>query len=336
MFGISNWTGKAAPELVGGEWINSQPATLASLRGKIVLVDFWEYSCINCIRTLPYLREWYQRYHDLGLEIIGVHVPEFEFGKVRANVELALKQHGITWPVVLDNDYKTWNAYSNNVWPRELLINQEGVVVHDQAGEGGYQDTERLIQELIKKQNPSAQLPEYVEYVRETDQPNRACFRTSPEIYAGYARGQLGNSEGYKRRKVIEYAEPAAMEEDVLLVSGKWRSAPEFMQRAGGSASRAGWLGLKYHAKGVYAVITPSSPRQAGFKVWVEQDGEPLARGSAGEDVQVTPEGSYFVVDSARMYRIVNNNEFGVHVLKLYPESDGFEFYTFTFESACQ
>ena len=352
MFGITNWTGNKAPEIprVPDEaWIKTKPLTLKNLRGKVVLLDFWEYSCINCVRTLPYLKSWYERYHQYGLEIIGVHTPEFEFGKERANVEQAIKTFGITWPVALDNDYKIWASWKNSVWPREFLVDQEGTVVHDQSGEGGYRETEEAIQKLLRREHPDAKFPEVVGYVRDIDHPSRVCYRTSPELYAGFERGSIGNREGYRQGEVVDYAEPVAeLEEDVIYVSGKWRNNLQNLQRAEGASATSGgtgasasntarktWLGLKYHAKGVFAVIKPETDQ--GFKVYVEQDGKPLDKKDSGEDVQLESDGrSYIVVNEARMYRLVNNREFGVHVLKLYPTSDSFGFYTFTFETACQ
>lgn len=333
IYDSGDWSGKQAPELKGGEWLNSDPLSLAALRGKVVIVDFWEYSCINCIRTLPYLTEWYKRYRELGFEIIGVHVPEFEFGKKKENVERAIKKLGITWPVMLDNDYKTWNAYNNNVWPRELLIDAQGIVVHDQSGEGGYQETESNIQRLLKMDNPKHAFPELMQLVRETDNPHRVCYRTSPELYAGYDRGRLGNPEGLKTGEVVSYAEPKEdLEEDVIYVAGDWKNEAERLSPV--APNDMTWLGLKYHAKGVYAVIKPES--ETRFKVFVTQDGKAVPKEAAGEDLQIEERRSFFMVDEPRMYRIVNNPEFGVHKLMLHPTSASFGFYTFTFESACE
>lgn len=338
LFGTS-WLGKPLPELAAhakeaANWINSPPLTLEGLRGKPVLVDFWEYSCINCLRTLPYLRAWYERYHKFGLEIIGVHVPEFAFGKDTTNLRRAFKELGITWPVVLDNEYQTWKKYDNNVWPREFLLDPQGLVVHDQSGEGNYRETETLIQKLIRKAQPDAKLPALLEPVRSTDRPGSVCYRTTPELYAGYLRGSLGNPEGYTRDKIVTYADPKGeLQEDLIYVAGSWKNNAEYMQRAGSPTEKT-WLGLQYHAKGVYAVIKPET--EAGFRVWIEQDGLPLRKEAAGEDINFEGERAYLLIDNARMYRIVNNPEFGVHTLKLRPESDSFGLYAFTFESACQ
>lgn len=139
-----------APELVGiAEWINSNPLTIESLRGKVVLVDFWTYSCINCIRTQPYLNAWHEKYSDDGLVILGIHAPEFAFEKLPKNVEKAVKEADIKYPVALDNDFRTWNAYDNKYWPAKYLIDQNGNIVYKHFGEGEYAQTEEKIQELL-------------------------------------------------------------------------------------------------------------------------------------------------------------------------------------------
>ncbi len=139
-------TGKSAPELVGGgAWINSEPLTLASLRGKIVLIDFWTYGCYNCTNTLPYIKQWWSTYKDQGLVIIGVHTPEFSSERVLENVQAAVKEQGITWPVVQDNDNAIWHAYENHYWPRFFLIDHRGQIIYDHIGEGAYAQTEQQI-----------------------------------------------------------------------------------------------------------------------------------------------------------------------------------------------
>ena len=141
---------ETAPELTGlTDWINSAPLTLASLKGKVVLIDFWTYSCINCQRTLPYLIEWDKKYRDQGLVIIGVHAPEFAFEKNPENVAKAVKDVGIRYPVVLDNAYATWNAYTNQYWPAKYFIDRDGKLRHSHFGEGDYAESEKVIQYLL-------------------------------------------------------------------------------------------------------------------------------------------------------------------------------------------
>ncbi len=213
-----------APELQGiASYINTEnghPIKLADLKEKVVLFDFWTYTCINCIRTIPYLNEWYDWYSDDGLVILGVHSPEFDFEKNPTNVQDAVKQFGIKYPVALDSDHKTWNAYNNNYWPRHYLIDSQGYIRDDHIGEGGYNETEKTIQTLLAEKaaldnrteisfdldkgrltntssSPSSQSLQYVDFSQ----------KISPEIYLGYqnARSPLGNSEGFQPNTNVNY-----------------------------------------------------------------------------------------------------------------------------------
>jgi thiol-disulfide isomerase/thioredoxin len=145
-------SGPLAPELIGGgAWINSEPLTLAGLQqqGKVVLIDFWTYGCYNCTNTLPYIKQWWDKYKDQGLVIVGVHTPEFDSERVLANVQDAVKREGIGWPVVQDNDYKIWRAYGNHYWPRFYLVDSRGQIIYDHIGESTYEETERQIQAAL-------------------------------------------------------------------------------------------------------------------------------------------------------------------------------------------
>ncbi len=173
--------GMSAPELIpGGVWLNSKPLTLKQLRGKVVLVDFWTYTCINCIRTLPYLADWYAKYHDKGLVIIGVHTPEFEFEKNSANVAQALKDFSIKYPVMQDNNYATWNAYDNHYWPAKYFIDKNGNIRSTHFGEGEYDKSEKTIQALLAETGQKIATPIHNKtYTVETQ---------TPESYVGYNR----------------------------------------------------------------------------------------------------------------------------------------------------
>lgn len=141
-----------APEFTGIEkWLNSEPLTLSALRGKVVLVDFWTYSCINCLRTLPYVKQWHSKYKDKGLVVVGVHTPEFPFEKSTANVQASLKRLDIQYPVAQDNAYATWDAYHNQYWPAFYLIDASGKIVYKHFGEGRYEETEAIIQKLLSE-----------------------------------------------------------------------------------------------------------------------------------------------------------------------------------------
>lgn len=231
-----------APELTGlQEWINSDPLTLASLKGKVVLIDFWTYSCINCVRTLPYVEGWYEKYKDSGFVVIGVHAPEFAFEKVRTNVEDAVKFRKLTYPVALDNDYGTWNAYNNQYWPAHYLIDRDGNIRRTHFGEGKYDETEQAIQ-LLLGQKPTA---------KNTEKP-LPTGPQSPETYLGVAR-----AKGYTGTPLItqgstDYRISETIPLNSWSINGKWDIESEK------ATSNSGQSTLRYHftAKDVYLVFS--------------------------------------------------------------------------------
>ncbi|MGO4809381.1 thioredoxin family protein [Cupriavidus sp. 2MCAB6] len=148
--------GSAAPEFTGiSQWLNSPPLSMQALRGKVVLVDFWTYSCVNCINTLPYVKQWYEKYKDRGLVVVGVHTPEYAFEKSTANVQAALGRLDVRYPVAQDNGYGTWSAFRNEYWPALYLIDADGRIVYQHFGEGSYAETEAVIQKLLAERKPS-------------------------------------------------------------------------------------------------------------------------------------------------------------------------------------
>ncbi|MCL4389863.1 MAG: cytochrome c biogenesis protein DipZ [Patescibacteria group bacterium] len=217
-----------APDFVGGtNWLNlpagRQALTLADLKGKVVLVDFWTYTCINCIRTLPHVTAWYDKYHDQGLVVIGVHTPEFAFEHDTSNVAAAIKQYNIHYPVIQDNNYAIWNAYNNQYWPAEYLLNQQGQIVHTHFGEGEYDQTEELIQQLLKVKEGLSSMP---------DQTPQGVI--SPETYLGSDR--------------------AAPTSDLYQLSGQWQQTAQYIT-AGANAA----LDYNFFASKVYLVLAPSA-----------------------------------------------------------------------------
>jgi cytochrome c biogenesis protein CcdA/thiol-disulfide isomerase/thioredoxin len=232
--------GQAPPLHADGAWINSPPLTLAQLRGKVVLVDFWTYSCINCLRTLPHLKAWYAAYHDKGLAIIGVHTPEFAFEHVTSNVRAAVKRLGIAYPVMQDNRYKTWDNYANQYWPAEYLIDKQGRVRHTNFGEGEYDQTEALIRRLLGDNGTHAR--------RVADATPSGLL--TPESYLGYAR--LTNYVGANPvpNKFTNYAFPSSLPANTLAYDGSWRVGAQAI--TAGTNAR---LRLQFEASNVYIVL---------------------------------------------------------------------------------
>ena len=255
-----------APPLEGGEWIQQGPVELADLREhKIVLLDFWDYTCVNCIRTLPYVSEWHRRYAAKGLVVVGVHAPEFSFARNRANVLKAIAQFGLDYPIVLDNSYAIWRAYSNRYWPAKYLIDTQGRLRYYHFGEGLYQETEQHIQKLLGELDPTAQFPPPVEPIRDTDQPGAVCYRVTPELYLGYARGQFGNPAGVIRDKSFDYSDPGRYVEGAAYLSGRWIVSEE-SSRADNSGAT---LMLRYTAMDVNLVMAPPASGAARVELLI-------------------------------------------------------------------
>jgi thiol-disulfide isomerase/thioredoxin len=221
-----------------GSWFNSPPLSIASLRGKVVLIDFWTYSCINCLRTLPHLKAWYAAYRKDGLVIVGVHTPEFAFEHVSSNVAAAVKRLGIEYPVMQDNRFRTWNAYANQYWPAEYLIDRTGQVRHVRFGEGYYGESENAIRSLLGLSSNSTapnSLPE--------------GFIT-PESYLGFNRLDRYSGSTIVKGRVASYTLPRRLPQNDLAYGGRWRVEGERIVAGPGAQLR-----LHFHARDVYLVL---------------------------------------------------------------------------------
>lgn len=229
-----------APELVAGRWFNSGPLTMRRLRGKVVLIDFWTYSCINCLRTLPHLKAWDAAYRQQGLVIVGVHTPEFAFEHEASNVSAAIARLGVRYPVVQDNDYGTWNAYGNQYWPAEYLVDRQGHVRHAHFGEGRYGETERLIRRLLAAKGAMA--PTVADTTPQGLQ--------SPETYLGFERAERYEGSPLVPNRFQRYRYPASLPQHGLAYAGSWKIESE--RAVAGAGAR-----LRFHfvARNVYLVL---------------------------------------------------------------------------------
>jgi thiol-disulfide isomerase/thioredoxin len=319
---------------IEGEWLNSPPLRPGALRGCVALVDFWDYTCVNCLRTLPYLREWHRRYGALGLIVIGVHAPEFHFARDRANVERAMRAEHIEYPVVLDNDYRTWHAFANRCWPAKYLIDARGYIRYQHLGEGRYGETEEAIHRLLRESGVTAALPPLLEPLRASDQPGAYCLPATPEMYLGYGRGRLGNESGYVENQVADYAPAADRITDVAYLEGPWFAGRELIVTCPllGRESR---LRLRYTAAEVNLVLAPPDsadlPVEARATLVLRQDGRPLAPEDRGPDVIEIGDATAIDVTEPRMYRLVRNRASGTRELEIWTRKPGLEAYAFTF-----
>jgi len=225
-----------APE-IGLAWYNTAPLAMRELSGRVVLVDFWDYTCSNCLHMLPYVKEWHRRYRDKGLTVIGVHSPEFSFARTAERVEQAIREQGLQYPVVLDNEFQIWQSFANRCWPTKYLIDNDGYVRYYHLGEGGYAETEVAIQTLLHEIDPALALPPAVAPLRNMDQPGERCYPVTPELYLGAARGRLGNKGGYAENEVKDYPAGVDGQPDLAYLEGPWFASKEFI--AGVPAGRS-------------------------------------------------------------------------------------------------
>ena len=313
---LANSKYKKAPELTGiSGYINTDNnLTIESLRGKVVIVDFWTYSCINCLRTLPYLNEWYDKYHDKGLVIIGIHTPEFNFEKNYDNVLMAVKKYGVTYPVVLDNDYGTWSAYQNQYWPREYVIDREGNIRFDYIGEGNYGEREQEIQTLLSENSTpvNESLSDMVDQTPTTE--------NSPETYLGWQfavpRGENIGGEGYKPDQNYTYSKPDAsnLKDNIPYLENTWYNKEDSLVSFDGSV-----MYYKFTAKNANIVL------EGNGTIQVYIDDALISSDVAGKDVM----NGVISVDEPRLYEIYSGN-YATHVLKLV-FTKGIETHAFTF-----
>lgn len=300
-----------APEIIaGGEWFNSEPLKISELKGKVVLIDFWTYSCINCQRTFPYLKNWWEKYKDQGLVIIGVHSPEFEFEKNPENVSKALDDFELTYPVVQDNSFDTWKAYKNRYWPAKYLIDQKGEVRYTHFGEGDYDETEEMIQKLLKEigaevSDDDVNNPEYSNYAR------------TPEIYLGYDRiKNFLSPEKVIEDEESEYSFPQSLSKNTFAFQGNWKLMPEYS-----TAKKGSKLELNFESKEVF-IVARAKNSNAKFSALLDGKVE-----SMGIDA---PNG-FVTIDSDRLYHLISLPSAGSHTLLIEFLDDDIEVYAFTF-----
>ncbi|MBI5151777.1 MAG: cytochrome c biogenesis protein DipZ [Candidatus Pacebacteria bacterium] len=303
--------GVKAPELIpGGVWLNSAPLTLTQLKGKVVVIDFWTYSCINCQRTLPYLRQWYEKYKDSGLVIIGVHSPEFEFEKNEKNLAKAVADFGLLYPIVQDNNFSTWKAYRNNYWPAKYVIDKEGNIRYTHFGEGGYDESERVIQALLKETG-ATNVPTSL------NNPQYQTYAKTPETYLGYARiDRFASQERIIPDKVFLYSVASPMENNEVAFVGNWEVTREYAAPQKGAK-----LFMTFESKEVYLVMKPTGT-SAKVKVFVDGVAQYFGKDAMGGVV---------TVDADRLYTLITLPSPGKHTLQLEFEDGEVQLFAFTF-----
>jgi thiol-disulfide isomerase/thioredoxin len=332
-------------ELVGLDgWINSDPLSVTDLigSGRVVLLDFWTYTCVNCVRTFPYLSAWHETYREHGLTVIGVHSPEFEFEKLPLNVRRAVERYGLTYAVALDGNKETWERYGNRFWPSKYLIGASGEVVFRHFGEGGYDETESVIRaELEAVGNDLSGVAR-----SSVAEPRRseAAHTVTRELYGGYKNNYLsdglyaGQDVYYETPDVaVEYTDDGTRRRGQFYLDGVWTNSLNAVVTANRSDTDSAYFAFDFFATSVNSVLGNSQPDLAGagqdnHEVVVELDGRPLSPDEAGADIEWDSEGnSVLQIGETRLYQIVALPEFGNHELKLTTNSEGLAVYTITF-----
>ena len=287
-----------APEFAeGSHWLNSKPLNIKELKGKVVLVDFWTYSCINCLRTLPHITKWYNDYKDKGLVVIGVHAPEFPFEKETDNVQTAIQRFGIPYPVVQDNDYKTWNAYKNEYWPAEYLIDQNGTIIYEHSGEGEYDHMENAIRKVLGLNNT---VP--------TENGQDLSNIHSPEMYFNLHRLKYLSPDQSASEQSKKYSFPKNLSLNNFAVEGLWKFDNENAELEKGP----GKIRLHFSSGKLFMVAAAAKP----ITIKIIVDGKP--------QTDVT-------VQLSQLYTLFNSNDYKEHTIEIEIPEAGFQAFTFTF-----
>jgi thiol-disulfide isomerase/thioredoxin len=321
-----NGNGASAPDFQGiVDWENSKPLKLSDLRGKVVLVDFWTYSCINCQNTFPSLRKWYRAYKDQGFVLVGVHSPEFQFEKSIPNIRQAIKHYDVEWPVAVDSNMATWNAYSNQYWPADYLIDKDGKVRNVHVGEGDYDATEKAIRSLL------AEAGHAVGPAGANAGPVAVQQHTA-ELYAASDRGF--DIPAPQANQAFDYKNPVPttashLVNNQIYFNGLWNIGTEYAEHARAATSGQDYVAIDYQAKDVVMVAANAGP---AVRVDVTLDDQDIPRPDAGGDVRYDSAGhSYIQVDRSDLFSIIKHPDFQEHVLKLSPEAAGLRLFTFDF-----
>lgn len=299
------------------QWINGKPIKLENLRGKVVLLDFWTYSCVNCIRTIPYLKEIWSKYKNKRFSLIGIHTPEFEFEKEIGNVKYAVKKYGIEWPILSDPLRHNWDNYGNQYWPRVAVIDGNGNVIFEHVGESGYDEVDRVISEELKKMKDIPYDSEVID-----EKKNKSISGISKESYAGSLRGSQIDGLSCSKEGCDEYISPEKRQGDKIYLQGSWIRKKEYLEYAGDD--NQGWMSYKFYAKEVNVVIGGVG------KAEIEIDGKPVRKEDLGRDARIDDGKSFVNIEGADMYNLVNLNEIHSRELKV-RAFKGMKIYAFTF-----
>lgn len=307
-------------------WLQRGPHTLRDLRGKVVLIDFWTYSCVNCIRTLPYVQRWHETYAKDGLVVIGVHTPEFSFEKNAEHVQDAIARFGITYAIVTDNDYAIWRRYANRSWPHKFLIDAKGVIVYDHAGEGSYATTELAIQEALR----NIGVQEFPAIGPDASVGGKVCYPTMNETYFGFLRGRIENACDVLPGEELACTDDARIIDDgAVTLHGHWKVHGEHIEHARAVSGTHEYLRLQYRAYAVNMVL--EAPKALRARLELTLNGSPLPQDMRGEDVYEDRGKTWVDVHEPRMYSLVQAKTYHHGSLRIGVANEGVRLYAATY-----
>jgi len=320
------------------QWLHTKPLQKKSFKDKLTLVYFWDYTSINCIREFHFLKKWHSRYQAYGFQEIWVHAPEFDFAKKKENVEQAAARFDIPYPVVIDNDFKLWDAYGARSWPTKYLINADGRIVHTQVGQEHYLAFEDKIREELKRLDPSAVLPIPVLEEEKEDFNLRQCGEMSAETYMGHKRagwwgGEIANVKNVLPDQTLHYRDRGKRVDRGFFVEGLWTNFSDQFEHARDTDQLTDYLGLLYLANEVYAVMNPTDEM---VRVYVTRDERPVPSAQRGKDLREDPKGeTYFLLQEPRLYYLIKDEGAEPHELKLWTQKKGVGVHSFSFSNHC-
>jgi thiol-disulfide isomerase/thioredoxin len=321
-----------APALYADFWFNSEPVLVSALQGSVLFLYFWDSSCAQSVRFLPYVKEWDRKYREAGLVTVGVHTPRYPFGKDPELVQNALHRLDVRFPVAMDNEGVIAANYGMRSWPMGVIIDKHGFIRAVVQGDGSFAASERIVQGHVYDVGLIDQMPELMEPLREIDREGSLTYHATPELQTGYLRGSLGNIEGYLPESEVEYADPRIYIDGKFYANGVWQNGRDCLRLAMPN-EREGQIILLYQGSDVSGVL--GAEKGWSVHVSVRQDDAFLTPATSGEDVRVQEDGtSVLVVGEPRLYRIARNKDFGEHLLRLTAAGGKLSLYSISFGTA--
>ena len=322
-----------APDFGAGDvWLDEGarvPHHITGYHGQVVLIDFWEYTCINCIRDFAILKRWYTKYHAYGFDVIGVHYGEFAIGFNVENVRASAQRFHLPWPVVADQSGDAWKAYKADGWPDRYLIDPQGDIVMKVLGERNNRELESKLRDLLAVAHPEVM---NIQLEADADDFKPECGSPTDELFVGerYGRGAVEDMAGHNLGDVADFLPPHSPSDGGVMLVGRWHIEHDGVISDGHSAAAE----VRYHARSLYTVLSLVNAKP--IRVNLFEDGKPLPKDHAGSDVQFDVKGSYVEVAEARMYYLIRLPAFSAHLLSLQPEGSGLMLHSFTFGNNCQ